>query len=1263
MKKFSLILLMLLLSTILTFAQSSTGRLVGSVAGPDGVLPGAAVEIRDEKTGKVINLTANEDGNFTVPSIEVGTYTVTVTAQGFKTSTQTGVKIDIGREYSLDVKLEVGQITENVTVTAGADIVNSTNQTISQTVSQKELLELPLNGRNPLSLVALQAGNNNAGINGARTSSTNYTRDGVNVQDIYIRNGFVTDTPTTDNTGEFTVQAANTGAETGFGSSQVQLFTPRGGKEYHGALFAYNRNSAFSANNFFNNRQGRFVATDTAVIQGRAQVGDLRAPVPFLNRNQFGGKFSGPLPFFNFGEGDGPIFRRDKTFFFFNTEKFILRQQAIVTRTVLTPEARQGIFRYKPTSAPLAGQCISFVNGVCSVNVLTGQGLTGAIPATQNGVLALDPTIQTRFITPLPQGNRPDLGDGLNTIGYQFNQGDPEDRKEYTFRFDGEVNNNNSISATFRYNRTTDARTDIDTTFSPTALANTDAPVKFFRVGWVRSSGNLTNEFIFGMNLAPVAFRNTNLPTATPFVTIPLVTNPENYFRDQGRESNFYTWMDNASYIWGNHTLRFGGEYQKQRVTSFLENGVGTPTYAIAGTGNTVALRLTQALFPGGAAGGGISAGDRTTADNLRYLLGGVIGGGSQTVNVTSQTSGYVAGEPFVRKLRFDALALYITDAWKIRPNFTLNYGLRYERYTPLRVENALYLEPVVVNDDPLASVLSTTGTINYVGTNAGEPGRFTKPDNNNFGPSVGFAYSFGGKGFLKYIFGGEESSVLRGGISIKYNNDEFFRSQENALANNAGLQNTAVALQNGSPTLNARLNSLPAVVAPTFVQPPFSFANQLNTFPFATGSNASLFVIDPNLQLQRQTDMSLSYVRQFGRNTALQFSYVGTRSNQLVRTIDYGQVDITNNGFGADYVRAFNNFRAAGNIFGTSNGTATGTLCATCQKLTVIPLLPTASINFIAGGITTGAPADDVTTLIANGPAFTNGVKFLLNPSFSPVNILSNGGRFDYNSLQIEFRQRLSQGIIINANYTFQKILTDVQDDGVNQTRVSPLLDINNPDLNYSRAPYDTQWTFNLTGIFDLPFGKGKRFLNGGGLTDTLFGGWSFGAVIAASPRGPLLFGDARGTLNRAGRSGFQTGSSILTSPQIAALLGHYEVNGVIYGIDPSVICPSGRAADSQFLTCPNQVFLQNMPFSTGNIQRYNFNGPTFHQEDVSLQKNFRLGGEGSHRIVVRAEAFNVFNVTRFGSPNTTITSTSFGRITAASAARVFQFGLRYEF
>lgn len=1263
MRNFSLTLLTILLSAMLISAQSSAGRLIGTVSGPDGVLPGAAVEVKDEATQKVYNLTTNDEGSFSLPVIEVGNYTVTVKVQGFKTYSAQNVKIDIGREYTLPVLLEIGGVAETVTVTAGADIVNSTSSEISTTVSQKEILELPLNGRNPLALVALQAGNNNAGINGARTSSTNYTRDGINVQDVYIRNGFVADTPTTDNTGEFTVATANTGTESGFGASQVQLFTPRGGREYHGALFAYNRNSAFTANNFFSNRQGRFVASDTAVIQGRAQVGDIRAPKPYLNRNQFGGKFSGPLPLPFFGEGT-PFLLKDKAFFFFSTEKFILRQQAIKVNTVFRPDARNGIFSYRPTATPTAGQCITFNNGICRVNVLTGQGLTGAIPASQQGVLALDPAIQSRFVSTLPEGNRADVGDGLNTIGYQFNQSDPEDRMEYTFRGDADINNKNSLSFTFRYNKTVDARPDIDTSFSPTALSVTDGKAKFFRGGWVNTTGNFTNELLGGFQLSPVLFLNNNLPQVNAFISPLLVSSAENTFRNQGRNTDFYTIKDNASYVLGNHTLRFGAEYQKYNVETFNEAGAGIPSFLISGNTNPNAPRLGLGLFPGGATGGGIANNDRNNADALRFFLGGVVGSGSQAVNVTSQTSGFVVGAPQIRNLTYDTFATYVTDQWRVRPNLTLNFGLRYERYTPLKESNGLFLEPVIVNNDAIGSILNPTGTIDFVGNNSGTENGFAKPDNNNFGPNVGFAYSFGAEnGFLKYLFGPESAgSVLRGGFKLGYVNDEFFRSQENALVNNAGLTNSGVAFQNGSANLNARPGSLPAITAPTFVQPPFSFANQLNNLPLLVGSNASLFVIDPSLQIPRQMDISLSYVRQFGRGSALQFSYVGTRSKQLVRTIDYGQVDITRNGFGADYARAYRNKLASGSIFGNAACLGNGA----CQSLTVIPNLPAGAQTFLDGNVLFGTPADDATTLIINGTLanptlFTGNVKFLDNPRFTPVNILNNGGRFKYDSLQVEFRQRLSQGLILNANYTFQKIITDTQDDGVNQARVSPLLDNNNPDLNYSRPAYDITQTFNLTSLYDLPVGKGRKFLNTGGVVDFFLGGWSLGNIVQVFTRPPLLFLDNRGTLNRSARSGFQTGSSNLTNDQIKDLLGFREVNDIIYYIDPSVISSTGRGADGLTTTFSGQAFFNNLPNTTGNIQRYNINGPIFWQIDTSLQKNFRVT-EGT-KFVIRAEAFNLTNSTRFGSPNTNINSTTFGRVTAASASRIMQFGARFEF
>jgi len=255
-----IVLLVCLVSVPGIFAQSATGRLVGTVSGPDGVLPNANIVVTDNQMKQARTITSNGEGAFTLPQLDVGTYTVTITATGFKTFTATDLKIDVGKEYALNPTLEVGGIQETVTVTAGADIVNSTNAELSNTVNETQLLGLPINGRDPTSLIQLQPGVTQGGqIDGQRTSSQNITRDGLNVQDNFIRTGdFNPDRPRIDDVSEFTVATQNANASVGNGgSSQVQYVTPRGGTSFHGALFEYNQNAALASNDFFNNRNGR----------------------------------------------------------------------------------------------------------------------------------------------------------------------------------------------------------------------------------------------------------------------------------------------------------------------------------------------------------------------------------------------------------------------------------------------------------------------------------------------------------------------------------------------------------------------------------------------------------------------------------------------------------------------------------------------------------------------------------------------------------------------------------------------------------------------------------------------------------------------------------------------------------------------------------------------------------------------------------------------------------------------------------------------
>jgi hypothetical protein len=1259
-------------------AQNNAGRLVGSVSSADGVVKGATVVITDNQTTKQRTVVASDEGTFTIPQLEVGIYTVKVTATGFKSYAANDVKIDVGREYSLNVTLEIGNIQESVTVTAGADVVNATSGELSNTVSPRQVLELPLNGRNPLSLVGLQPGaapnrgNGSEIINGGRTSSTNFVRDGINVQDIFIRNGFVGDNPTVDNTGEFTVITQNSGADSGYGSSQIQLVTPRGASEFHGALFLYNRNSKLSANNFFSNAAGQFNAADAAVQQGRARVGDDRQPRAFLNRNQFGGKIGGPMPVPRFGEG-GPALSKGKGFFFFSYEKYILRQQTPKTTTIFLPNARNGIFSYRPTGTPAAGQCITFANGVCTVNVLSGVGMTGAIPAGLQGALPLDPLVQSRFLNQIPiTGNRADLGDGLNTTGLGFNQSDPEDRKEFTTRIDVQLTEKHAIKGIYRFNRTVDARTDIDTTYNQSALANTNAPVKFGSFGVISSFSRFTNELNGGFNLAKVAFINDVLPNQ-PFLlgavgtgTTALVTNPELNFRNQGRDTDTVAISDNASFSYGQHFLRFGGDTQRFKVRAFNQASVGIPTFNIAGVTNANTPRLTASLFPGG-----IGQNDLNNADTLRYLLGGVVGAGTIAANVTSRSAtAYTPGAALDRNLVYNTYSGYVNDQWRILPQLTLNFGVRYEYYTPLRTTDGLYLEPVLT-DDAVGSILNPTGTYDYVGRNSGKSGDFVKPDRNNFSPVVSFAYTPSFKNKLFTSVFGNEKTVLRAGFRMSYVNDEYIRSIDNAVGQNQGLSTTANAVQAGSPQLNARFGALPAIEPPAFLPIPRTFA-QNNSAAF--GNFGTIFAVDPKLQVSRQYEYNFSIQREIGYKMALEVRYVGAFSNQLARTIDYNQIDIRNNGFLADYNRAVQNERATrvGTTAGNINGTTACLASGACQPLTVIPNLTANGRTAVQTQITLGTPAETAFSLVSGGNA--GGVNFLPNPNSGVVNLVVNSGRMRYNALQTELRRQLSEGLYFQANYTFQKILTDVTDDGINQSRVAPFLDNQNRSLDYARAAYDTTHIFNVNGLYELPIGRGKRFFDRGGVVDRIIGGWQITSIIQIASGPTLSILDPRGTLNRTGRSANQTANSSLSKDQIKHLIGVYKVDpgnaqGIpagVYYINPSVIAPTGRAANG-FGTAnfTGQAFFNVDPGQTGNLERFFINGPLFWNWDASVIKNFRI--TESSRFQFRAEAFNLTNSTRFSlAPNPgilNINSTTFGRLTSASSPRIIQLVGRLEF
>jgi hypothetical protein len=303
-------------------------------------------------------------------------------------------------------------------------------------------------------------------------------------------------------------------------------------------------------------------------------------------------------------------------------------------------------------------------------------------------------------------------------------------------------------------------------------------------------------------------------------------------------------------------------------------------------------------------------------------------------------------------------------------------------------------------------------------------------------------------------------------------------------------------------------------------------------------------------------------------------------------------------------------------------------------------------------------------------------------------LDLLGNLGESNYNALQVELRRRFSQGLLLQANYTFQKTLDNISpgNPGINsedQTRVAAFLDNQNQHLDYGRADFDQTHVFNLNAVYDLPFGKGKHFWSDhGGAVDGLVGGWQLGGILRINTGTPLTIVDPRGTLNRVGRSANQTAVTNLTNSQISDLIGIFNQNGTVYYINPSVINADGRGAVA-FGKTPfaNEVFFDNGPGQFGTLARSTINGPLFTQLDMSLTKSIRLTEK--MRFQVRADAFNVLNHTNFltgiltpglalnGTSNTifNVNSPTFGEITSANTIggsglnRIIQVAGRFEF
>jgi hypothetical protein len=1253
-------LLCIVLSCSLAFGQSATTSLRGTIKDPSGALvPNATVSITDQSVDKTLTATTNNEGTYQFPQIPPARYLITVTAQGLGSESKTA-ELLVNQPATIDFKLSIQTNSVTVDVTASAQTLNTTDASMGNSVDNQMIQALPMDGRDPVSLLALQpgvlylgegGGNSATGnqentdsrqgaVSGSRSDQGNITLDGLDDNDQvngYAFTGVLRST--LDSTEEFRVTTSNGTADAGRSSgAQISLITKKGTNKYHGSAYEYYRPTNTVSNNWF-------------LKNSQLSAGQPNIPAKYL-RNVFGASAGGPI-------------KKDKIFFFANFEGLRQAIDDIATQTVPTAAFQAGTIQYQDGNGntdTITTPELQALDAPCASNTFNGAPVCPWGPGPDPNVLS--------YYAKVPVATGSASGDGLNNGSLFFPVKVPTTQNTSIIKLDANLTNKQQIFARGNYQKDTyagDANLpgqppsylkEFNTkglafghTWTPTSNIVNDVRYGYVRQGYGQS-GLVTGDYI--------SFRFIVQPTAQTFMTV--------------NDVPVHNITDTFTLTKGNHTITLGANWRLVQSINNSDalsfNNASTNPYWLGGSPADPS-----------SLGTGLPAVSSSFENSYVIAYATLVGTVPQLTNaynykVSSPTAATLMadGAPISRHFKANEYEWYVQDSWRVRSNLNLIFGLRHTILQTPYETNGQQVAPTINTDawfkqrgDAAAQGVVYEPALQFspAGKANNAPGYWPKAKN-NFAPRLAAVWSPNTKTSIR----------VGAGIYFDHYGEALTSnfSQNGSFGLSTDLQNQGDVLGFETSPRFTSASALPAISLPA--------PAQSATFPYTppTGSFLDTVGVDNRLKTPYSEAFNLSFQRELPGGFIFEEAYVGRLGRHLLQQIDLAEpVNFNDPQGGGTY------FAAAAQLSklvdqhqgaygtGSSGNGMTPVSVPTIQYFEdVFPQMKNldftgesateatynhewAPNRYVAGETTALA---DIDFYCNYGGYCQNGGSKFWQGQFSSLYAWDTIGTSSYNALQATLRHPTSHGVSVDVSYTLSKSI----DMNSGTERASEFAQIDtlsgsaiqntwSPKLNKGVSDFDTRHLVTGDLVYDLPVGRGKRFLGSSkALIDSVLGGWTIGGITRWTSGLPFsLFEPGWTTDWNLEGYGEQTGY---------VKTHKHSINGQEQVFDN----PSAINAGVETSLGPVRLPYPGEPGS-----RNNFRGDGYFDIDNTLSKVWKMGDVG--RLKFDGEVYNVTNTNRFDTSSLTegLTGGTLGAygttLPAQSNFRRMQFGLRYDF